>query len=130
PGRCAPRPAPARRSARASAPGPGAAASRRPGSRRRGRGPGRDAVAYSSLLSSLAPESAQDLLGDAQGGERALRAAVVEQRRAAVARRLGEPDVARDLRLEDARAEMLAHLVGDLAAQVVARVHHRENDAF
>ena len=47
-----------------------------------------------------------------------------------MARRFGQAHVARDLGLEHAVAQMLAHLVGHLPAQIVARVHHREDDTF
>ena len=59
---------------------------------------------------------------------RALRLHVVEERRLAVRRRLAQPNVARDDRVED--AEVALHLFGDLVREVIARVEHRENDTL
>jgi hypothetical protein len=47
-----------------------------------------------------------------------------------VARRLGEPDIARDHGREGLLGEVAAHFVLDLARQVVARVGHREQHAL
>ena len=47
----------------------------------------------------------------------------------AVARGLGDPDRARDDRVEDEGAEVLAHLALDVGGQPRAAVAHRDQDA-
>ena len=54
---------------------------------------------------------------------------IVDQRRHAVARRLGQADVARDHRVEHDLAEAGADIVGDLDGQIVAPVEHGQRDA-
>ena len=48
----------------------------------------------------------------------------------AVARRFGEPDVARDHRAIDLVLEELAHVARDLLAEIGALVVHRQQHAF
>ena len=56
-------------------------------------------------------------------------AEVVDQRRQAVARRLGQAHVARHDGLEHRRAEAGADVVGDRLRQIVTAVEHRQRDA-
>src|SRR5437868_12570495 len=55
---------------------------------------------------------------------------VMEHHRFAVARRLAEPDVARDHRLKDLAREIAMDLVADLQREARPAVEHRENDAL
>src|SRR3954451_22081931 len=62
------------------------------------------------------------LLGQLEVGVRARGVRVMVDHRAAVARRLADPDVARDDRVEDELGEVLAHLALDVARQSRAAV--------
>ena len=55
---------------------------------------------------------------------------VVDQRRLAERRRLGDPHIARDHGLVDLVAEMLAHVLGHLLGQAVAPVVHGQHHAL
>ena len=71
----------------------------------------------------------EELVGDGEVALRARAAQVVEQHRLAVARRLGQPDVARHGGLEDLVAEVLRDLGAHLVREVHAAVEHREQHA-
>ena len=58
------------------------------------------------------------------------RSVVVDQHRLAVRRRLRDAHVARDHRLVNLVAEMAAHIAGDLLAEIVAAVVHRQQHAL
>ena len=62
--------------------------------------------------------------------ERAGRIRGVSRDRLAVARRLGQADVPRDHRLEDAIAQVASDLAGDIGRQLRASVEHRQHDAL
>src|SRR3972149_3277787 len=62
-------------------------------------------------------------------GLRALASRIELDRWLAVARRLGEADVARNDGLVHLRAEMLLQIVRDLLGERVARVEHRPHQA-
>src|SRR5262245_12100161 len=70
----------------------------------------------------------EQLLRELEIGGGASRVDVVEQDRLAVARRLAEAHVPRNRAPEDALAEVRAHLILDLAAQVGAAIEHGEHD--
>ena len=72
--------------------------------------------------------AAQHLAGQAHIGLRAGGAEVVEQDRLAVARRLGDADVAGDDGLVDLVAEEAARVGGDQVGEVVAAVEHGQHD--
>ena len=63
-------------------------------------------------------------------GEAAAAGAVVDQRRDRVRRRLAEPDVARDHRVVDQRAQVVPHVGGDLSGQVIASVVHGQHNTL
>src|SRR6185369_7045384 len=68
----------------------------------------------------------QNLLGQIQVTVRTPTFHIVEQDRLAVARRLGEPHVARDRRLEDLRSEKIAQVGHHLIREVRSLVEHRQ----
>src|SRR5882724_10862333 len=63
-------------------------------------------------------------------GDRAAGSQIVEHDRPAMARRLGEPDVTWNHRLEDFAREVTLHFVADLERETRAAVEHREHDAL
>ena len=72
---------------------------------------------------------ADQLAGQADIGLRAGALEVVDQRRQAVARRLGQAHVARNDRLEHRLAEAGADVLRDRLRQIVAAVEHGQRDA-
>ena len=80
-------------------------------------------------VASTDQRALDELVGDGEVALGARAAQVVQQHRLAVARRLGQPHVARHRRLEDLVAEVLGDLGADLVGQVHAAVEHREHHA-
>src|SRR5271154_2189703 len=86
----------------------------------------------SSAFARVAHESSRvsrkKLASERQVPLSALRLRVVEERGLAVRRRLAQPDVSRDHRLE--YVEVAFDLVGHLMSEIVSRVEHRQHDAL
>src|SRR5579872_5714981 len=61
---------------------------------------------------------------------RARRLGLVFEDRKSMARAFGQPHIARDDRLENLVGEVLADLARDLVTEAIARIEHREYEAF